>query len=325
LIITAWDIGNSVQDAFVIAVEEHARERLQRLAALNRVTPVDITQLSKKIACNSATLTTASTATSGLISATTITPTVAAALTTNVSKTKTITVAATAGAVGIGGSLAISAVASDNNANNSNIAREPAVTKAITQTTTTTATTSLIANHKSVYQTTQLLAGQTAIAATVPATATQHKLKLASSLQHLALAEEDDDDDLAAVGANYCSINFINYKNKHAEIPTPTTAAVAATILTATSDNAATVNTFSATATVHQQQPKHHFREHIPPPLQIPSHNVQQQQQQQQQQQHLYDNKQLNYSPNSSISKGRTELLLGDQTLRQEISFIQTQ
>nr|DAA03274.1 TPA_inf: HDC17962 [Drosophila melanogaster] len=44
----AWDIGNSVQDAFVIAVEEHARERLQRLAALNRVTPVDITQLSKK-------------------------------------------------------------------------------------------------------------------------------------------------------------------------------------------------------------------------------------------------------------------------------------
>lgn len=45
----AWDIGNSVQDAFVIAVEEHARERLQRLAALNRVTPVDITQLSKKV------------------------------------------------------------------------------------------------------------------------------------------------------------------------------------------------------------------------------------------------------------------------------------
>ncbi|XP_016962702.1 uncharacterized protein LOC108033061 isoform X4 [Drosophila biarmipes] len=45
----AWDIGNSVQDAFVIAVEEHARERLQRLAALNRVTPVDITQLSKKL------------------------------------------------------------------------------------------------------------------------------------------------------------------------------------------------------------------------------------------------------------------------------------
>lgn len=37
----------------------------------------------------------------------------------------------------------------------------------------------------------------------------------------------------------------------------------------------------------------------------------------------LYDNKQIQQlrssSPNSSISKGRTELLLGDQSLRQEI------
>ncbi|XP_018804189.1 PREDICTED: probable serine/threonine-protein kinase DDB_G0272282 isoform X3 [Bactrocera latifrons] len=45
----AWDIGNSVQEAFVIAVEEHARERLKRLAALNRVTPVDITEVSKTL------------------------------------------------------------------------------------------------------------------------------------------------------------------------------------------------------------------------------------------------------------------------------------
>lgn len=44
-------MGNAVQDAFVIAVEQQARERLQRLSALKRITPVDMSQLSIKVAC----------------------------------------------------------------------------------------------------------------------------------------------------------------------------------------------------------------------------------------------------------------------------------
>uniref|UniRef100_A0A182PH69 Uncharacterized protein n=1 Tax=Anopheles epiroticus TaxID=199890 RepID=A0A182PH69_9DIPT len=42
------ELGNAVQDAFVIAVEQQARERLQRLSALKRITPVDMSQLSIK-------------------------------------------------------------------------------------------------------------------------------------------------------------------------------------------------------------------------------------------------------------------------------------
>lgn len=45
----AGELGNAVQDAFVIAVEQQARERLQRLSALKRVTPVDMSQLSIKV------------------------------------------------------------------------------------------------------------------------------------------------------------------------------------------------------------------------------------------------------------------------------------
>ncbi|CRK92533.1 CLUMA_CG006067, isoform A [Clunio marinus] len=45
----AGELCNTVQDAFVIAVEQQARERLQRLSALKRITPVDITQLSIKL------------------------------------------------------------------------------------------------------------------------------------------------------------------------------------------------------------------------------------------------------------------------------------
>ncbi|XP_055846628.1 uncharacterized protein LOC129912434 isoform X2 [Episyrphus balteatus] len=45
----AGELGNAVQDAFVIAVEQQARERLQRLSALKRVTPVDMSQLSIKL------------------------------------------------------------------------------------------------------------------------------------------------------------------------------------------------------------------------------------------------------------------------------------
>ncbi|CAG9135545.1 unnamed protein product [Plutella xylostella] len=44
------DIGhNIVQDAFLIAVEEQARQRLQRLSALKRITPVDMSQLSVEL------------------------------------------------------------------------------------------------------------------------------------------------------------------------------------------------------------------------------------------------------------------------------------
>lgn len=48
-LISAGELGNAVQDAFVIAVEQQARERLQRLSALKRITPVDMSQLSIKV------------------------------------------------------------------------------------------------------------------------------------------------------------------------------------------------------------------------------------------------------------------------------------
>lgn len=47
--VAAGELGNAVQDAFVIAVEQQARERLQRLSALKRITPVDMSQLSIKV------------------------------------------------------------------------------------------------------------------------------------------------------------------------------------------------------------------------------------------------------------------------------------
>uniref|UniRef100_A0A8W7PTD9 Uncharacterized protein n=1 Tax=Anopheles coluzzii TaxID=1518534 RepID=A0A8W7PTD9_ANOCL len=49
----AGELGNAVQDAFVIAVEQQARERLQRLSALKRITPVDMSQLSIKASISS--------------------------------------------------------------------------------------------------------------------------------------------------------------------------------------------------------------------------------------------------------------------------------
>ncbi|CAO1401987.1 unnamed protein product [Diamesa serratosioi] len=45
----AGELCNTVQDAFIIGVEQQARERLKRLSALKRITPVDITQLSIKL------------------------------------------------------------------------------------------------------------------------------------------------------------------------------------------------------------------------------------------------------------------------------------
>lgn len=40
---------DNVQDAFVIAVEQQARERLERLSALRKITPIDITKLSEQV------------------------------------------------------------------------------------------------------------------------------------------------------------------------------------------------------------------------------------------------------------------------------------
>lgn len=47
--VIAEELGNAVQDAFVIAVEQQARERLERLSALKRITPVDMANLSQKV------------------------------------------------------------------------------------------------------------------------------------------------------------------------------------------------------------------------------------------------------------------------------------
>ncbi|KAJ9589659.1 hypothetical protein L9F63_017148, partial [Diploptera punctata] len=49
--ILALDLAqnSNVQDAFVIAVEQQARERLERLSALKRIKPVDMTKLSQQL------------------------------------------------------------------------------------------------------------------------------------------------------------------------------------------------------------------------------------------------------------------------------------
>ena len=38
-----------MQDAFVIAVEQQARERLEKLSALRKIKPVDMTTLSQQV------------------------------------------------------------------------------------------------------------------------------------------------------------------------------------------------------------------------------------------------------------------------------------
>jgi MAGUK p55 subfamily protein 5 len=49
--VSALDLAqnSNVQDAFVIAVEQQARERLERLSALKRIKPVDMTKLSQQV------------------------------------------------------------------------------------------------------------------------------------------------------------------------------------------------------------------------------------------------------------------------------------
>lgn len=51
LFFSALDLAanSNVQDAFVIAVEQQARERLERLSALKRIKPVDMTKLSQQV------------------------------------------------------------------------------------------------------------------------------------------------------------------------------------------------------------------------------------------------------------------------------------
>jgi hypothetical protein len=48
--------NSNVQDAFVIAVEKQARERLERLSALKKIKPVDMTKLSQQVTEKEATL-----------------------------------------------------------------------------------------------------------------------------------------------------------------------------------------------------------------------------------------------------------------------------
>jgi hypothetical protein len=40
---------SNIQDAFVIAVEQQARERLERLSALKKIKPVDMNKLSQQV------------------------------------------------------------------------------------------------------------------------------------------------------------------------------------------------------------------------------------------------------------------------------------
>ena len=49
--VAAQDLAanSNVQDAFVIAVEKQARERLERLSALKKIKPVDMTKLSQQV------------------------------------------------------------------------------------------------------------------------------------------------------------------------------------------------------------------------------------------------------------------------------------
>nr|XP_036215175.1 uncharacterized protein LOC106622510 isoform X3 [Bactrocera oleae] len=310
----AWDIGNSVQEAFVIAVEEHARERLKRLAALNRVTPVDITEVSKtlqqtkggsqstqkqdlsflneaspiyvtsftstQITCSSSTVTTATAATAGLITSSTIAPT-ALATATGITTTSAI-VHASAPQSSTG--------AADRNANQTSAA----IVSATAAAAAAAAAATKLANHSGsskVYQQQQPSATKPAIAgkaqqqppppltlqfqqqqaAQVAQLAQLQNLQtptIASSLQHLAVAEEeDDDDDLIGVAGNYCSINFIKYNNKHAQLPPATSAVVLP---------AAAASQFQRQQLQQLQQQQQQLRQtkshpHIPPPLQIPS------------------------------------------------------
>jgi hypothetical protein len=56
--VSALDLAqnSNVQDAFVIAVEQQARERLERLSALKRIKPVDMTKLSQQVSDGAPTL-----------------------------------------------------------------------------------------------------------------------------------------------------------------------------------------------------------------------------------------------------------------------------
>ncbi len=48
--------NSHVQDAFVIAVEQQAKERLERLSALRKIKPVDMTKLSQQVCRSTASI-----------------------------------------------------------------------------------------------------------------------------------------------------------------------------------------------------------------------------------------------------------------------------
>ncbi|XP_054731347.1 uncharacterized protein LOC129239676 isoform X2 [Anastrepha obliqua] len=325
----AWDIGNSVQEAFVIAVEEHARERLKRLAALNRVTPVDITEVSKtlqqtksgsqstqkqdlsflneaspiyvtsftstQITCSSSTVTTATAATAGLITSSTIAQTSSATSTGITTTAAVVHVSAPQSSVGT----------TDRNTNQTTAAIASATTAAAVA----AAAATKLANHSgsSIYQQQQLpqqhptlaksanagkaqqhppppltlqLQQQQAVQAAQLAQLQQLQTPtIATSLQHLSLAEEeDDDDDLIGIDANYYSINFIKYNNKHAQLPPTTTAVVLPAALTSQlqrQQQQLQQQQLLQQQLEQQQAPlqliQTKSQPHIPPPLQIPS------------------------------------------------------
>ena len=51
ILISAKELAENshVQDAFVIAVEQQAKERLERLSALRKIKPVDMSTLSQQV------------------------------------------------------------------------------------------------------------------------------------------------------------------------------------------------------------------------------------------------------------------------------------
>lgn len=51
MVVAALDLAQNgnVQDAYLIAVEQQARERLERLSALKKIKPVDMSKLSQQV------------------------------------------------------------------------------------------------------------------------------------------------------------------------------------------------------------------------------------------------------------------------------------
>ncbi|XP_052850120.1 uncharacterized protein LOC128260869 isoform X6 [Drosophila gunungcola] len=294
----AWDIGNSVQDAFVIAVEEHARERLQRLAALNRVTPVDITQLSKKlqqtksgtttsqrqdlsflnestpiyvtsftsnqITCSSSTMTTATAG--GPISAPSLAPTTATTtVPTASSHTTTVVAQIEHGAASALVSAAVAAAtAADRNANNTTSAalKQTVMGNSSASPATTTSTTSSCATGH-IYQTSQAQQQQLQqLQQQLAAAAAAGKPLQAKSLLASSLqhlAEEVDNEDID----DDDDVDGANYCGITYISYNNKHAQLPTTTLPATTALPAAAATLATTAAIHhQRQQQHHHPIH---------------------------------------------------------------